>query len=171
MRLPAPTAEPQLTGTGPLDDPRDLTAEQTAQFLRLALSGSRPIDHLLRRLEDADGPEWFARALPSSPVGSIPDGCRKLAEGPVEITELDLIKRRSKALSMHATYHEEMLAGVAGYFLAVAAGVVHLRRLLSSRPVEELEPIFRDLAALVPEPWATLVKSAADGINRGGGTG
>jgi hypothetical protein len=59
------------------------------------------------------------------------------------------------------------LAGTAGYFLAVAAGLAWHGEYLSSRPREEISEVLMDLAAVTPGDWNELLVKALEALATG----
>jgi len=164
---------------------------QTANLLRLGFGGqSRPIDRLIARLEADDGVHWLASALTEIPIVVAAPGtwfARSgsgltahdvfIGSGPVESRKADrpggrppaeqhlatlrAIKHRCKQIVSSPRNEEQMLVGTLGYFLTVAAGALHHRVQLSSRPADELDAALLDLASVLPEPWCDLMNAAA----------
>lgn len=130
------------------------------RLLRMGMrSPSRPSDKLIDRLAAADAHDWLAQALASDRIaGAKAD---TIASGAWSIVDLDALKNRSKALTLSESDPNSRLAALAGYYLAIAAAIVHHQRLISSQPKAELASLFADLGATAPEPWATLLGKAA----------
>jgi len=109
-----------------------------------------------------DGGRWFLGIVEAGPAAAFGPPMARLLEGRVERAELIAIKEKSKRIFSDAAEGEEgRLAGLAAYFLAVAAALVHRGETISSRGGDDLETVFLDLAAAAPEPWAGLFRGAA----------
>lgn len=164
---------------------------QTANLLRLGFGGqSRPIDRLIARLEADDGVHWLSAALTEIPIDVVAPGtwfARSgsgltahdvfIGRGQVEslkagdsggsssaeqhLATLRAVKHRCKQIVSNPRNEEQMLVGTLGYFLSVAAGALHHRVQLSSRPADELDAALLDLASVLPEPWSDLMNAAA----------
>jgi hypothetical protein len=70
------------------------------------------------------------------------------------------IRSEAKGLTS-AGVGDPRLRGILAYFLACAAGLVHLNRPLTRRPREELESALLDLATVMPAPWSAFLGRAA----------
>ncbi len=140
--------------------------EQASRLLRLAISGSdRPVDDLLCRLAESDSAAWLAEALTAGPVGAFGSPPRVLCEGTLTLDQLLSIKKDSTALALKARDQAARLAAMASYFFAVAAGLAHFGRNISSRERGHLEPMLLDLAAVTPEVWSKLFVHAAAALS------
>jgi hypothetical protein len=136
-----------------------LPLDTTTQLLSIAIAEPRrPIDQLIDRLDDAGMP-WLLAALASGPLEGMGAPEAVLAAGRSSVEDLGIVKKRSKALLR--TNGEQRLAGIAGYFLALAAGLRDHGVLLTSRSVEELRPLLIDLASALDGPLQTLLVEAA----------
>lgn len=146
-------------------NPRDdsmlhLTTDQTAQLLHAGLSQAmRPIDMLVDRLSDEDGAAWLEQSLRAILTDS---ELRLLQDNGVTIAEIAAIKLRAKQRAAGAPNHQEHLAAIACYCLAVARGLLSCDQLLSSRSGEEWAELFAGLAGDLPEPWRDMVSRAAE---------
>lgn len=142
-------------------DRRDLDPKTTARLLELGLSGPRkPADDLLERLERKEGRRWFSdRVLAGISEGGFENPDR-LAPGEATLEELIALKDWSKG-EVSGSSGDRRLAGLAGYFLAVAAALVHYQKLICGRTRGELDPVLFDLATAVPSPWDDLFVKAA----------
>jgi len=137
-----------------------LTTDQTAQLLHASLSQSlRPIDMLVDRLSEADGGAWLNRSL-----RQVLDASEIEMLGGTAVSEAAIaaVKSRAKRRLAAAPTHQEHVAALACYCLAVARGLVSCNRLLSSRSGEEWAELFADLAGELPPPWRETVSHAAE---------
>ncbi len=139
-----------------------LQGSTVTKLLQLGLAGPRrPVDALIDRLNASDGATWFSVALGRHPIKQIGDPVLTLVHGRADMTALERLKDASKRLLQDAISENDRLTGLAGYFLAVAAGVEHHARNISSRPPTELHGVLLDLAAVSPAPWSDLLAGAA----------
>lgn len=141
--------------------PTDLHDNAVTRLLELGLAQPRrPVDALIDRLGATDGPAWFDRFLSTGPLAQTGDPVGALIDGAIQLDQLEAIKGASKALLAGAIAEDDRLAGLAGYFLTIAAGLAHHGSNLSSRSLGDLHPVLMDLASVCPEPWAQLLASA-----------
>ena len=144
-----------------LDDSQPPSAEQASRLLRLGISdAARPVDDLLDRLTEPDGPSWLAGVLTDGPTGSY--GCpeQSLAGGAISLEQLRSLKQQGAELASSASSEVARLTALVCYFFAVASGLAHFGHNLTSRSGSELIPILDDLAAVTPPIWAALFKRA-----------
>ncbi len=146
------------------DDPNspDLTTAQTAHFLSLGkTSGQRRVDELIARLNRLDGAAWVARHLPSClDTTSEPPQTLFLIPN-VDMATLDEMKSRSKTLFSEALHPDDRCAGMAGYFMAIAAALRWHGRMITDRSIEGLRDDLLDLAVVAPPPYDELFSQAA----------
>jgi hypothetical protein len=143
-------------------DPEAISVSSASRLLRLGFAGPRrPIDDLIDRLSLPDGHGWLQNAL-TLQFGIGPDEIEdSLCRGNATLASTEQLKELGKkAIAQHATA-ESRMAAIAMYFLAVAAALVHHKRLIASRPREEVNDALLDLASAAPEPWAKLLGEAA----------
>jgi hypothetical protein len=149
----------------PANTPQDsehLTVEKATVFLRLGLEGPRrPVDDLIDRLRRSSGGSWLNDALQAGPLKGQGSASELLIDGKATIAQLIAIKDRSKALVKEAVAGELRLAGIAGYFLSIAAGLQHHGKLITTRDHDQLAEILLDLAEAAPEPFKGLLSHAA----------
>ncbi len=138
-----------------------LKGKRLTSFLNLGfLAESRPVDELLKRLDEPDGVAWLERLMASSVVdGHGPTG-ELLAEESTSLDDLESMKDASKRLLKRAGTPDERLQAMVIYFLSIAAAVAHHGTAMTDRSRDELDPIYLDLAAALPEPWAGLAARA-----------
>jgi len=135
-----------------------LVLQATAQAANLRQS---PLSHLLARLEEPDGRAWFERGLSGPPWTTVPGGAAAILGGTASLVALYAVKDHCKAAFRGGEDLDNVLTSVAGYFLAVAAALVHHGAVLSSQSRAELGPLLIDLATALPEPWSSLASRAA----------
>ncbi|MBL9002096.1 MAG: hypothetical protein JNK25_13270 [Phycisphaerae bacterium] len=151
------------TSTGTGDDPyREITRDQASTLLRIGLEGPRrAADDLADELEKCDGLRWFESQFRRPPFAELPHAGRLLLSGGTSLDALTALKERAKSLVKNPTTREEYLAGLAGYYLAIASAIAHHGARISRQPAEELEPVLQELAAVAPQPWSDLLLAAA----------
>jgi hypothetical protein len=141
-------------------DPDPLTIDVASTLLQLGLDGPRrPVHGLLDRLSEAGGAAWLESAL-SRVCEDLGTPRELLVEGRASLEQLTTIKDRSKRLLRHADDGEASLAGVAGYFLSIAAGLRHHGALIGSRGRSELDGILLDIASVAPSPYSEMLSDA-----------
>ena len=139
-----------------------LSAEHASVFLKLGIAGPRrPIDDLIDEINrDATG-HRLTQLLEAGPFRGMGSAERLLLEGESSLEEWSEIKERSKLIAKQAATADERLAGMAGYFVSIAAALHHHQVLLTTRDRETLEPSLLDLADACQEPFKALLSSAA----------
>jgi hypothetical protein len=134
-----------------------------SRLLRLGFSSERDlVDDLVERLRGPGGAAWFSEALRSGRLGPAAEIEAIIAEGGVPRDALRALKDRGNALLGRPPDEESLHCGMAGYFLAIAAGLAHHGELLTRQPREKVDPILRKLAAAAPEPWAGVFRRGAE---------
>lgn len=154
----------RLDGGRPNDGPDPGPLDGTAVARLLALGRERdlrPVAGLVDRLGHTDGATWFAQSVLDAIVApwGRPDELAAGASTPLE--RLRDLKDRGHALIERSDTFEDRLAGVAAYFLAVAAALVQHGERITRRDRARLDPMLLDLAAAMPEPWSGLLSQAA----------
>ena len=145
-----PMGETQREG-GP-DEP-EVNGGMTSKLLRLGISGpSRPVDDLISRLEQPDGPEWFRRQFAEPALAVLAD-----PHGPGDLNALSAAKTVGKQLLSGPGSRDERLRGLLAYFLSIAAALQRFDSNISSRTIADIEPVLADLATAVPEPWQSVL--------------
>lgn len=137
-----------------------LTFEQTTSLLRLGLSDPpRPVDELIERLRAADGASWLATTLERGPLAGVGNATDVLVEGRCTPEQLRTVKDEARAMSKKSDARDR-LAGIAAYFLAIAAGLRHHGTLLTSRDRAAVNEVLLDLAEAAPDPFSGLLMDA-----------
>lgn len=145
-----------LTESGELHPPA------VTQLLRVGLSAPRrPLDALVERLERPDGASWFTSALARSPVGASEDPATTVLDGGASAPELTAAKERAKTAYGVAADEDGRLVALLGYFLAIAAALVHHGAHITSQPRDGLNEQLADLSTALPAPWGAFVERAA----------
>jgi hypothetical protein len=132
-----------------------------------------PFAPLLRRLERPDGANWFLDAVSAC--------CREARVGAALLTDprsgpaaLRRLKSWAKTILAGAARPESDAAAAGSpiadetrtlallaYALAVGVGLAVHNVRLSTRPPQEWDPLFVDLAELAPMPWSDAFRAAA----------
>lgn len=146
--------------TGP-GEPAELTEPQAKRLLALALTKRRPVDRLIDRLSASDGHGWMRTVLMLPTFTRAGDLTSGLVNGTWSIDRLNQFKNECKQLTGASNDERSRLAGMLGYYLAVATGLASGGRNLSSQPQAELEAVLLDLAEAAPQPWSDLLARAA----------
>jgi hypothetical protein len=145
----------------------DATSAKTLRWLiqhaddEHAAMADTPASELQRRLTQPDGSPWLAATLRKPPFSLLDDARAALVDGRASLAEITQWRLQCKQIVGQAAAREVFLAGVAGYFFALAAALLHHRRYLSSQPLAELREILIDLATVVDEPWSSFLSRAA----------
>lgn len=153
------TRKPDATDYGAI------TGVETARMLRFTFRAPRrPVDDLIHRLELDDGVAWFTRHLGRGALGRSGPASELLVGGTASLEQLRHLKRDCKLQFKQGKRDgdaDAALAGLAGYFLAIAAALHHHGRHIGSQPGAALADVLLDLASALPEPWAELLAAAA----------
>ncbi|MCI0365895.1 MAG: hypothetical protein L0Y44_00035 [Phycisphaerales bacterium] len=156
------TGKPSSESAGKTPWPQDMSMEKASLFLRLGMSAPRrPVDDLIDRLNQPDGKRWLPGALEDGPMRGMGTPLDLLVNGKATVQQCMLIKDHSKVFVRKAMDNEAKMAGIAGYFLAIAAGLRHHGVLLTARERAGLRDILLDLAEALAEPYRALVSQAA----------
>lgn len=136
--------------------------EKASLFLRLGMSAPRrPVDDLIDRLKKGDGASWLPVALENGPMRGMGSPVEMLVQGKATAQQCGVIKDHSKVFVRKAVDTDARVAGIAGYFLAIAAGLKHHGLLITTRERAGLRDILLDLAEALPKPYSELVSQAA----------
>ena len=141
----------------------DIEKTQLSRLLNLGfLEKKRPLDRLIEGARASSGTWWLEGLIDGSPMALFGPPQELLVEGKASLGQLQTIHEKSKALK-NTREREDDLRALLGYMLANAAALVHHGTLITTRTREELNPIFRDLAAALPAPWSGLLEKAIQG--------
>lgn len=136
--------------------------ETVSRLLQLGISGPRrPVDALVERLSAADGVAYFRQMIGRAPIKNLGDPEVALVHGRCDEVAVDRLKEASKRLLQDAINDTDRLAGLAGYFFAVAAALLHQDRNITSRSTQELHEVLLELASVSPPVWARFLGAAA----------
>jgi hypothetical protein len=124
-------------------------------------TANTPAAHLRQRLSEPDGAEWLAKRLRMPPFAPLPDAAAALVEGRASLREIEELRMRCKLITGQTATRDILLAGIAGYFFATAAALLHHHRYASSQPIDDLREILIDLATVLDEPWSSFLSQAA----------
>lgn len=151
--------------SAPMSAPeREISTEQASRLLRIGLTNpARPVDALLERLAQPDGATWLTATLVSGPAAAFGSPEELLAGGKATLDQLRAIKQAGTKQALGEAYGAHWPAMIC-YFFAVGAGLAHFGVNLSSRPPEDLEAVFLDLAAVTPPAWSELFVRAATAL-------
>ena len=162
-RDPPPTEFSSEVFRKPGDESETRTDAAISKLLGLGLRPSdQPFDFLIERLCAPDGPAWLSSrvdAVFEEPSGWFAD---HVVSGGVSLADLESLKQSAKSLYHRASSKGTSLLALAGYFLAVAAALVHHGSYISGRDRTEVRTAFLDLADVLPEPWKPVLTAAAE---------
>lgn len=138
-----------------------LTDRQALSLLREGFSGpQRPVDDLIERLERSDAEQWFGGAV-SRLQSWVDFPLEGAITGALTLDQAEELKDASKRRMVRESSADARLAGLLGYFVAVAVALAHHGRLIASRSREEVDHALVDLADGCPQPWRALLQDAA----------
>jgi hypothetical protein len=141
--------------------PGSLTLEQASTLLRLGRPTPSPlICDLIERLRQPDGFDWLNAAIRNSLLDSQGSPEAFFLHKGATLEQLNSIKQRSKELVQEPD-QEARRAGLAGYYLSIAAALRYYGAMLTSRGRHELNDILLDLAEAAPQPFDRLLSEAA----------
>ena len=144
----------------PQDSSPALTPDTAVHLLEVGLTGPlRPVDRVIKRLHEADGEQWFTRAVAEAAEVTGCDVARLPEEAP-SLDDLEDMKERAKAAGADASTVEEALCATLAYLVCVAAALAHHGRTITSRSRAEMDRILVDLADAVPARWRTMLLRA-----------
>ena len=136
-------------------------AEQVSRMLRLGIRGRpRPIDSLLDRLAADDGAAWLGQVLSDESMACLASLPSPDEDHDVTLEQLTAIKEACKSTVLRTKAREGSLRAIVGYFFSVAGALALFRMNISSRGIDELEPILIDLASVTPPDWSALFERA-----------
>ncbi len=139
----------------------NLGEDHVSSLLRLALEdGRRPVDDLIDRLGQPDGPAWLVGTIDALSIFSHEALTQQLVEGQATLEQLVAIKDESKSTVGRGEDSGSRLVAMWVYFVTVAAALMHYGALICSRDRDELDPILLDLAVVAPPPWSELLGRA-----------
>jgi hypothetical protein len=138
-----------------------LDRSRANRLLGVGLGGdTRPIDELIAYLSSGIAARWLELALDHGPMKDFGSAREWLFDGRASATQMRAVKDQSKRLLKKAVAPQERLAAMAGYFIAIAASVVHHRIVPSDRPLGDIREVLIDLATALPEPWSEMLGKA-----------
>ncbi len=140
-----------------------ISSLHVSRLLELGFSRERePIDGLITRLRGPDGAVWLRDALLTGRLGPASDLEALATPAGASISVLRSIKDRANALLKDPKDSAALHAGMAGYFLAIAASLGQHGQMLTQQPREKIEPILRKLSNAASEPWASVFRRALE---------
>lgn len=141
--------------------PEDISVDAASRLLKLGLGGRRrPVDDLIDRLHEPDGARWLTQALDAGPLEGIGDAEAIFLNGEGGLAKLTAIKERSKVILDRPRDRDERLAGLAAYFLSIAAGLRHHGKVIGGRGREDRNTVLLDIAAAAPAPFSEMLGKA-----------
>mgnify|MGYP001252750101 CR=1 FL=1 len=144
---------------GPYDG---ITEERASTLLRMGLHGPRnAADDLVDELEQCDGARWLESQFRRAPFAELPRVSAALLNGEAGVDAMKALKERAKEIVKKPASREAYLAGLAAYYLAIAAALVHHRTRITRQSAHELEHVLQELAAVTPLPWSELLANGA----------
>lgn len=139
-----------------------LDSSQATRLLKLGISGpKRRVDPLIDRLRSSAGKSWFAGILKRPPFADLPDAVGQFVQGRASLDQIVAFKDAAKHAVTAAQGADAELAGIAAYYIAIAAAMAHHNSLISSVNRTELDAVLLDLAEVLPSPWSELASRAA----------
>ncbi len=130
--------------------------------LLFGLGRRRPVDELIDRLSEDDGPTFFEDTLMPGLISAYGGLVERMVDRSATLDELVEIKEKAKALKVGAEGEPQRLVAMAGYFFAVGTALILHNKLICSRPRTELQPIMLDLATVTPPPLSEIIEKAAN---------
>lgn len=160
--MTAPLPKSSAAKTNPGDQPpSDDRARTAITMLGLASTQSRrPVDELIRRLQQPDGRSWLDLAVPTC-GRTPPDQINGLLDGSLPLEQMIVHKDRCKKQVGSAPTMDHALASLAVYCLSVAAALTHHEVMISTQKREEWDELFIDLSEVVPSAWRSVLLKAA----------
>jgi hypothetical protein len=156
MRKPSPAASPPAE-----QPPSDDRARTAITMLGLATTKSRrPVDELIRRLQQPDGLSWLDLGVPTC-GRTPPDQVAGLLDGSLTLEAMVAHKDRSKKQVSTAPTMDHALSSLAVYCLSVASALAFHDVMISTQKREEWDELFIDLSEVVPPAWRNVLLKAA----------
>lgn len=134
-----------------------------SRLLALGLRGPRrPVDSLLDRLAESDGPAWIEHAIrgldtPDAAGGSVRTLLLDGNHISGSLLQLITLKDRCKKAASGSRGGLPPAEPLLGYFFAIAAALAHHATPISSMPRADIDGVLLDLASVTPEPWTELL--------------
>jgi hypothetical protein len=154
-----------VPGTSPAPDPAEL--RDASKILALAAGPAlRPVDFLLAESQLTRDPAWVVRAFrdvaeldlaPAPAVRGTPLAWH--VDAPT-LEAIDAWRARAKFAFEAAGDVHARNAALLVYGWCIAAALVHFGVVRSSQPREEIDQLLAGIAAVMPEPYASLARRA-----------
>ena len=135
-------------------------SEEKANAL-FGMGRRRPIDELIDRLSESDGPRYLEQVLMPGLQRAHGPALQRLIDRSATLEELITIKQQAKTLHAAGETETQRHIAMAGYFFAVGTALILYNKLICSRPRAELQPIMLDLATVTPPPLSDIIQRAA----------
>jgi|GEM_PF-2553029 len=163
-KSPPPEGAPPGPGSDPASIYDNISANRASVLLRLGLPSPRnAADDLVDRLESPGGSEWATEVMRRDPFTSVSIDLQSLtAVAPLNM--LIALKDLGKDMVKSPSDRDGYLAGLAGYYLAIAAAIVQHRQVITRTPRQELSQILIEIASVAPAPWASVFMRAAEQV-------
>lgn len=166
MTTPAPIVPGQTPQSNPSVSHTydDISANRASVLLRLGLPSPRnAADDLVDRLEAHGGAEWARAVMAREPFTGAGLDIASIVGG-IPLTTLVLLKDRGKDMVKSPIDRDGYLAGLAGYYLAIAAAICHHHSIITRTPKADLSQILIEIASVAPPDWSRLFVTAAKGM-------
>jgi|GEM_PF-1689260 len=143
------------------EDGHQLTYIEASRLLKLGLtSHENPVEQLVKRLRESDGPDWLVIALQKLPEVGGAEGEHWLLDPPVSLAVIKEFKQQCIDLAGETDSEETWLIAMVGYCLAIAAALAHHKELITTRKHDEVERAIRDLERVAHHPWHGMLTTA-----------
>lgn len=146
-------------------DQSDISDVLATQLLRQ--TAARPVDYLLKRLEQPDVGPWVEHMLSTPPLDAIHAAFpsqKRTANRPSAPVPLDVfvrVKEAAKTLVQHPHRADDRLRGLFTYYLSIAGALRAHKTFISAQPRTQINEALADIATLMPEPWPHWLGAAA----------
>lgn len=140
----------------------DISQDQASAMLRLGLPGPRnAADDLVNHLESADGVAWLRGLFSNEPFSLLKVTQAQILGGSMSLESLTMLKDRGKEMVKRPQTRSAYLAGLAAYYLGIAAALRDHKACITRTPREELNQILIELASVTTDQWKDLFMQAA----------
>jgi|JI6StandDraft_1071083.scaffolds.fasta_scaffold244463_2 hypothetical protein len=140
----------------------DISQDQASAMLRLGLPGPRnAADDLVNHLESADGAAWMRGLFESEPFSLLKVTSAQILGARMTLESISMLKDRGKEMVKRPQTRSAYLAGLAAYYLAIAAALRDHKTVITRTPRPELNQILIELASVTQEQWKELFMQAA----------
>lgn len=141
--------------------------EAASRLLSIGLAAERrPVEALIDALEDGEPDVVLRRLLAQvkvqGPAGAVDVARAVLSEAPA-LDELKLIKEAGKKSASEPGANgtsPARLAGLAAYFLSLAAALAKHGKLISGQTRDQVDEALLELGSALTDPWRNLILAA-----------